>query len=73
MTTQASRLTDGIKVDELADTIELFGVTYTLGLFRMLGVGGLAVGAHLEIMARGDGQVYLRRHWPDITPSAPAP
>lgn len=50
-----------IQINEAEDTIRIFGILYTLGLFRALGAHGLAIGAHLKIVGRSDGAVHLQR------------
>ena len=48
---------DEIAIDVVNETIRLFGVSYTLDMFRLLAFG--EVGTRFRLMAREDGIITL--------------
>lgn len=50
-----------IQINEAEDTIRMYGILYSLGLFRDLGLNGLPVGAVIKIVGREKGIVHLQR------------
>lgn len=49
-----------IEYDKQQDIVTIEGVRYAGGLFRHLGVHGVAVGTVLKIMRREDGEIFLQ-------------
>ena len=50
-----------VSYDADSDVLTIEGTRYAGSLFRALGAQGFAVGARLEIIARDDGVISLRR------------